>query len=275
MQVSVQSGDLEAVSTEVLAVPLFEEGAATPLTADIDRRLNGQLASALSAGHVSAKPNRNSSLLTLGLLPFRRLLLIGAGKREDWDATRARTFSGIAVRQARTTGQRTLTLALPAGTDDAASVAGSVHGAILANFTTAQYKSTESDEVDLESLNLLVTADPEVARTRAEKARIVGEAANLARSLANEPGNVLTPTVFAERARAGAEAHGLEYEVLDEDQMQGLGYGALLGTSRGSAEPAKLVTLRYTGGTGESTVGLVGKGITFDSGGISIKPAAA
>ncbi|MBA2363858.1 MAG: leucyl aminopeptidase [Chloroflexia bacterium] len=275
MQVTVQSGGLEAVSTEVLAVPLFEEGVeAVPVTAEIDRRLNGQLALAVAAGHVSPKLNGISSLLTLGLLPFTRVILIGAGKQDDWDAQRARTFAGIAVRQARTTGQPSLTVALPAGADNAASVAGAVHGAALANFSTAQFKSTEPEDVDVEGLNLLLTDDTDKVRTAAEKARILGEAANLARSLANEPGNVLTPTTFAERARAVAEAHSLEYDVLDESQMQDLGYGGLLGTSRGSAEPAKLVTLRYTGGTGEATIGLVGKGITFDSGGISIKPAA-
>ena len=275
MQVLVETGGLEAVKTEVLATPLFEDGVqASPLTAEIDRRLNGQLESAVTAGHVSAKLNRASSLLTLGMLPFTRVLLIGAGKQDDWDAARARSVAGIAVRQARSTRQSAITFAVPDGADIVGSVAGAVHGAMLANFSTAQYKTNEREDADVGSLTVLVTEVTDEARMSAEKARIMGDAANLARALANEPGNLLTPSVFAERARAIAETHGLEYDVLDEDGMQERGYGALLGTSRGSAEPAKLVTLRYSGGSGEATIGLVGKGITFDSGGISIKPAA-
>ena len=273
MQVSVVRGGVDAVRTGVLAVPVWEEGpAADPLLAELDGRLEGALSAALSAGDVPTKPHKASSLLTLGRLPFRRLLLVGAGKREEWDARRARTIAGTAVRQLRGTHAEA-TIYLPPSTDTRGTLAGAVHGALLADFSTARYKTRDPEETAFERLHVLVAEGADDLAPVAEKARVLGEAANLARSLANEPGNKLTPTVFAERAREVAEAHGLRCEVMDEDGMAARGYGAILGVSRGSAEPARLVTLRYDGGEGAPTVGLVGKGITFDSGGISIKPA--
>ncbi|MEJ7653933.1 MAG: leucyl aminopeptidase [Chloroflexia bacterium] len=126
----------------------------------------------------------------------------------------------------------------------------------------------------METLGLLVSGDEPGSLERAvEHATVIGEATNLARSLANEPGNRLTPNEFADRAEQVALAGGLDYHAMDENELEERGYGALLGVSQGSRQPARMVTLRYLAGPDAPTIGFVGKGVTFDSGGISIKPA--
>ncbi len=274
MQIALLDGGLESAQSDILIVPVFEEGTGgDSLLSDLDSRLDGSLSTAIQSGDVSTKPNRVSSLLSLGKLPVRRVLLVGAGKRADWNAKRARTVAGSAVRHLHVNGQSAAALYLPGSDDRASVVAAAIHGAHLADFSPAQYKTRDKAETPFEKLEVLLEGASEDISRVLEKSGVMGEAANLARSLSNEPGNKLTPTVFAERAREVAEANGLLYEVMDEAEMEQKGYGALLGVSRGSAEPAKLVTLRYTAGESLPTVGLVGKGITFDSGGISIKPA--
>jgi leucyl aminopeptidase len=274
MDIAVIGGGIDDIRADVLVVPVFTGGVGEDaLLADLDGRLEGALSAELSAGGVATKLHRITTILALGRLPARLLLLAGAGDRAEWGPKRARTVAGTVVRHLRRAKQPRAALSLPPGDDLAASVAAAVHGAQIANFSTAQYKTGDAEHAGFEELQILVgEPHPELERA-AEKARIMGEAANLARSLANEPGNKLTPAVFAERAREVAEASGLRCEVMDEAALEERGYGAILGTARGSAEPPRLVTLRYDGGQGKPLIGLVGKGITFDSGGISIKPA--
>ncbi len=275
MQVSVVNGALDSVKTDVLVAPVFEDGFdADPFLSDLDARLDGALTAALSSADVSSKLHRASSVLSLGKLPVRRVLLVGAGKQAEWDAKRARTTAGTAIRHLKSSGQAAATLYVPPAGDLVASAAAAVHGAVLADFSVAQYKTRGEDETEFQHLQLLVAGAPQDLTTVTQKSRVIGDAANLARSLANEPGNKLTPTIFAQRAQEVADAHGLGCEILDEAELERRGYGAILGTSRGSDEPARMVTLRYRAEDESApTLGLVGKGITFDSGGISINPA--
>jgi leucyl aminopeptidase len=152
-----------------------------------------------------------------------------------------------------------------------------VVGALLGLYRFDAWKAERSPKA-IDQLTLLVAAgDAAKAAKAADAGRIVGEAVCLARDLGNEPGNKATPSYLAEQARRIAEAEGLAIDVLEESDMERLGMGALLGVSRGSQEPAKLIVLTYEpkGPKGRrDTVALVGKGLTFDSGGISIKPGA-
>jgi leucyl aminopeptidase len=150
-------------------------------------------------------------------------------------------------------------------------------GLTLAEFDAGSYKTAGYDRFDLTSAGLIV--DPrirEVAERAARRGRIIGEHCNIARQLDNEPGNALTPSVFANRLAEIARSGGLSVEVLDHHELERLGMGMLLGVGRGSAEPPRLVAIRYepAGAPASPVLGLVGKGITFDTGGISIKPAA-
>ncbi len=273
MQISLRVGRLQDAASDTLILPVFEEGlAGDGLTAEIDSRLDGALTQGIHARQVSGKLHSISNLLTLGKLAAAHVLVVGAGKEADWSAKTARRVAGTAIRRLRADRQSAATLIWPHS--DVESIAAAVHGAQLANFSPGQYKTGNAEE-DVQSLEILVSeGDSESLTQVAEKARIIGQASNLARSVANEPGNKLTPAIFAEKARELAEASGLQIEVMEEAEMFEKGYGAILGVSRGSDEPAKLVTMRYNGSESGPTIGLVGKGITFDSGGISIKPAA-
>ncbi|HEX8852770.1 MAG TPA: leucyl aminopeptidase [Pyrinomonadaceae bacterium] len=163
---------------------------------------------------------------------------------------------------------------------DAGRVASvAVEGAFLGLFEPSKYRTVERDERAIERLFVIVEgADEEAVRRGAERGRIVGESVNFTRDLANEPGAYMTPTIMAERAQEIASEFGLEIDVLDWDRMEQEGMGSLLSVARGSDQPPKLIILKYMpeGQTsvadGEDYLALVGKGITFDTGGISLKP---
>jgi leucyl aminopeptidase len=155
-------------------------------------------------------------------------------------------------------------------------VSAAVEGAILGDFETDRYKTDKKDVKSLERFSVSLGEGGPHLEAAARRGRILAEAQNFARELANEPGNLLTPLGLAEHARRTAGEFGLEYEVLDRDRMAQLGMGSLLGVAIGSAEPPALIVLRYRPAAepaGRVHLGLIGKGVTFDTGGISIKGA--
>lgn len=196
----------------------------------------------------------------------KRLVLVGGGKRAQFDAATLRRTVGSTVRSLKAKGVKKLAWQLAEG--DAAAAA---EGAVLGDFECDQHKSTK-DTKSLESFVLLTT---ESAREAVARGVILAESQNFTRELVNEPANILTPGVLAQRAQAMAAESGLECEILDQDRMKQLGMGSLLGVAMGSSEPPYLIILRYKPATAKSTdhLGLVGKGVTFDTGGVSIKPA--
>ena len=216
-----------------------------------------------------------------GKIRARRLLLVGAGKREEFSLDTVRKVTGSAARFLRGKGARSMAILRRSQLDIEASAQAAVEGALLGLFEPDMYKTESKEERHMDEL-ILAAASPEfndVLARGVERGRVIGEAVNLARELSNEPSSNLTPTELAERSRETASRFGLEIDVLDEARMKELGMGALLGVSRGSDEPAKLIVLRYTPdetepmGNDADVLAIVGKGVTFDSGGISIKPA--
>jgi leucyl aminopeptidase len=197
----------------------------------------------------------------------KRLVLVGGGKRAQFDSAALRKAVGTAVRALKAKGVKKLAWLLAGGDAEAAA-----EGALLANFEPDQHKSKKESK-DLETFVLLAETSVQAA---IDKGIILAESQNFTRELVNEPGNLLTPGVLAERARAMAAEAGLECEILDRDRMKQLGMGSLLGVAQGSIEPPYLIIVRYKpAGTPSSSdhLGLVGKGVTFDTGGVSIKPA--
>jgi leucyl aminopeptidase len=197
----------------------------------------------------------------------KRLVLVGGGKRAQFDAAALRKSVGAAVRALKSKGVKKLAWLLAGGDAEAA-----VEGAILADFEPDRHKSKR----EAKNLETFVLLAGESVRAAVERGIVLAESQNFTRELVNEPGNLLTPGVFAERARAMAEAAGLECEILDQDRMRQLGMGALLGVAQGSAEPPYLIIVRYkpAGGPNRADhLGLIGKGVTFDTGGVSIKPS--
>jgi leucyl aminopeptidase len=207
-----------------------------------------------------------------------RVLVVGLGAKDEFEPERARVAAALAAREAATYEVREIAWSLPAANGDGAAVASAiVEGTILASYRFDRFKTAEDEEEGpppvLESL-VLYGAD-ERASAAAETARVVGEAANRARDLQNLPANVVTPTYLAERATEIAVAHErVEVDVLGRGQIEDLGMGGLVGVSKGTAEEPRLIVLRYAGERGGEVIGLVGKAVTFDSGGISIKPGA-
>lgn len=205
-------------------------------------------------------------------LKAKRLVLAGGGKRERFDSPELRKLAGVALRALKPKGARNIVLALDEPYRSDAYVAAAVEGALLADVESDRYKTDpKKNEKQVDRFAVLGGSESAL-----NYGRIVAESQNFTRSLANEPPNLLTPMRLAERAREMAAEQGLECEVLDQDRMRHLGMGALLGVAQGSAEPPALIIVRYkpaSPGPSKDHLGLVGKGVTFDTGGISIKPA--
>ena len=208
------------------------------------------------------------------------LVLVGTGAASDRTSESLRQAAAAGVRKARELGARSVTLVPPAGRGAVhrprALAEALVEGAVQGLYRFEAYKESPSEQ-EIEQLSLVVPSKGlAAARRGAEEGEILGEAVCYARSLGNEPGNTATPTYLAESALAMSGELGLGVQILEEDEMQRLGMGALLGVSQGSAQPAKLIILTHEPKrkTRTETVAIVGKGLTFDTGGISIKPGA-
>ncbi len=200
----------------------------------------------------------------------KRLVVVGAGKRSAFDAAVLRRAVGSTVRSLKQKGVKTLAWWLSEG-----DAAATVEGAILGNFEPDQHKTSSKESKPLDSFLLVAASSPET-QVAFELGKILADAQNFTRELVNEPANLMTPMILADRARAMASEVGLECEVLDQDRMRQLGMGSLLGVAQGSAEPPALIVVRYhppATSTSADHLGLVGKGVTFDTGGVSIKPA--
>jgi leucyl aminopeptidase len=273
---------------DLLAVPCFERDELRDL-AGLDEASAGEVRRAQASREFTGKP------FELFLTPLidrtwraHRVALVGAGASSDWSTDRARKVSAFVALAAR--DRRIGRLAFlhrtgtagsgPAGTPEEPDWAQAIaEGLMFGAFASGKYKTGEKDQVALTELSVVLPGLDSglmaAVQAAVARGRVLGECTNLARGLANEPGGTLTPRALAERA-ADIVGAGVGVNVLDETQIGELGMGLLLGVARGSHEPPRLIVLRYEppGAPGSPVLGLVGKGVTFDTGGISIKPAA-
>ncbi len=263
------------IEADALVVPAFElVNGEAPMPAAVVEAWLGDLR---ASGEFKGKLLETALLHRPAGLKARRLLVVGAGKPEKCGAVELRRVAGAALRLLKPKGAKSIVLALEPACATTECVAAATEGALLGDFDPDRYKTeNQSEKKVVESFAIAVAEADAALEEAARRGRIVAESQNFARDLVAEPGNRLTPTVLAARAREVAAAQGLECEVLDRDRMQELGMGALLGVAAGSAEPPAFVVLRYRpeGAAADGVhLGLIGKGITFDSGGISIKPS--
>ena len=282
MEVRAEFGNFWDVDVEALVVFIYEDDRADEgALRELDERAGGVLSELLGSDEIRGKQGDQVFLYRPGKLRARRLLLVGAGKREDFSFDTVRKVTGSAARFLRSKGVRSMAILRRSQLDLEKSAQAAVEGALLGLFEPDMYKTEHKEDRRIEEL-VIVAANAgsnDLLANGAERGRIIGEAVNVARELSNEPSSVLTPSELAERSKETAARFGLDVDVLDEARMKELGMGALLGVARGSDEPAKLIVLRYTPGGTEpmgndaEVIAIVGKGITFDSGGISIKPA--
>jgi leucyl aminopeptidase len=275
MQVSVLAQPPGASNADTVAIGVFEGEEAPP-----------GAPAALSELLASGEARRSFKKLALAHADGKRWLLVGLGTRPDFTAERARVAAAVVSARAREISTRALCWQLPADSEPAIAAA-LVEGTILSDYRYERHKSApangdEPGEDASRQFEQLIVSGSDALEGAVAGAALVGDAANRARDLQNRPGNDLTPTALGEYARAlGEEIDGLSAEVEGREQIVARGMGAFAAVAQGSEQEPALITLRYDGpptppaaGSRGPTLGLVGKAVTFDSGGISLKPGA-
>ena len=284
MKINVELTDITTADTPALIVNLFK-GVDVPggATGAVDRALDGMITRLIEDGEITGKKGEMTLLHTMGKIAPARVVVAGLGSQEDFDTEVVRRVSSEAVRFLRRRGiASAVTIAHGAGIgglEPEESGQAIAEGSMLGLYRFDRYH-TNGDGADGEFEDLVVAELDSVRadsiRQGVERGQAIANATMIARNLVNEPANVMTPTAMAEVARQVAETNALGYEVLDNADMREMGMGAFIGVAQGSEEPAKLIILTYQGDPDnpDNNLGLIGKGITFDTGGISLKPAA-
>lgn len=280
MDIKVVAGEIAKIKTGAIIVGFFEgtERLAGDIAA-IDKALNGVITQLRSQGEIKGKLNELTTIHSLDKIPASRVLVVGLGKEKEFSLDKVRGAIAEACRWLRRKDVSDIaTIPLGAGTAGISpeSAAQAVtEGALLGLYSFRKHITKEPEFGEIKQLSII--ADKQLVpllEKSCSKGKVLAEATNLARDMINEPANWMTPTHMAETAKKLAESYGLEVTVLEREQMEELGMGALLGVAQGSKQPPKFIVLRYSGSDSKETdIALVGKGITFDSGGISIKPA--
>ncbi len=285
MQVQIETSPAEKIEADALAVVCFETSngqAAAPAVASSiapDPEIaaqSGWLAELRSSGEFTGKLYEISMLHRPEGISAKRLVVIGGGKRENFSSVEARRIAGTLVRSLRSKGLRSIALLMEESSNPDL-VSAAAEGAILGGWEADKYK-TDPKKTDKQIDNFTILApgaDSNTLQGAVEKGQIIAEAQNLTRDLVNEPPNRLTPGILAEAAQSMSAELGLHCEVLDQDAMTQLGMGALLGVAQGSSNPPFFIAIQYrpSMNSGDAHLALVGKGVTFDTGGLSIKPA--
>ena len=284
MKINAKTIDITTIATPALIVNLFS-GVEKPggATGAVDQALDGAISLLIEDGEIKGKQGELTLLHTMGKIGPARVLVAGLGKLEDFDVDVARRVSSEALRFLSSRGIcEAVTVAHGAGAGGLSpEQAGRAiaEGALLGLYRFDRYR-TNGDTADSDFAELTIAErGEERAQAIGEgvaQGRAMAEATSIARNMVNEPANAMTPSAMAETARRVAEEHGLGFEVMDNADMKDRGMGAFIGVAQGSDEPAKLIILTYEGDPAnpENNLGLIGKGITFDTGGISLKPAA-
>jgi leucyl aminopeptidase len=244
----------------------------------VDQALSGAIGALVSDGDLKGKLNEIAVLYPRGAISAGRVIVVGLGKAEEFTLDKARQAAGTAAKKARDLGAKSIaTIAFGAGAgglDVQSAGQATVEGVLLGLYEFRIHKSKPAEHGTVESL-MLVESDPaKLAEVEAgaRVGRILADATNLSRDLVNQPSNHMTPHSLADAARVMASQNKLHCQVMSLEQMAELGMGALLGVTRGSDEPPQFIILEHKPDAGRPVI-LIGKGITFDSGGISIKPS--
>jgi len=279
MQITIETRPPAAIETEALVSYVFEqdnpiEGA----VAELDRIAGGALRKLAASGEITGKSLEMTLLHSVSGLAAERLLLVGAGKPEKFDAAELRRLAGAALRHLKARSVKRLVFLARENDRNTAAAEAITEGLLIAGFESDKYKTEKKNGKEVETAVLAgwgTSAGAQAERAVA-RGRIIAEAQNFTRELVNEPSNRLTPRMLADRAAAMAAEAGLAVEILDERKMRELKMGALLSVAQGSDEPPRLIVVTYTPPQprpGAPVIGLIGKAITFDTGGISIKSA--
>ena len=282
MEIKVIAGDISKIEADAVIVNHFEdmehpEGE----TAILDTALGGVISELINQGEIKGKLNKVTAVHSLGRIPAARVAVIGLGKQQELTLDRIRGAMAQTCRVLRNNYVSSVATIVQgeglAGITAEGSAQAMVEGALLGVYTFRRHITKEAEHGEIKQLTIVDADENKVSAMEqgCNKAKILAEATNLARDMVNEPANYMTPSHMAEQASKLAETYGLEVNTLEREKMQELGMGALLGVAQGSQQPPKFIVLNYKGSdSGETDIALIGKAITFDSGGISIKPSS-
>jgi leucyl aminopeptidase len=290
MQVKIETSPLDTLAVDALAVICFEVKDTSQLDSPTNAESipdpgiadqSGWLADLRASGEFTGKLYETALLHRPQVVRAKRLIVIGGGSREKFSTVEVRNIGGALVRILKCKGVRSIALTLPdQGVSDvplAEYVTAATEGAILGAWEPDKYKSDPKiKEKQIDSFTIAIPGGNSGALNEAlRRGEIIAESQNLTRDLVNEPANKLTPAALAETAKQMAGECELACEVLDQNEMTKLGMGALLGVAQGSTNPPFLIVIKYNppAVAGNAHLALVGKGVTFDTGGISIKPS--
>jgi leucyl aminopeptidase len=281
MKVQVKKTKPEAYRGEAIVVCHFEDSRKLAGSAyRLDRSSGGLLGEVMKSGDFTGKHAQMSVIYTRGALPARRVLLLGLGKKKEFDLEKLRRAFSKAARSARELGLSEYAIALDPqdGTRSLEDLTeAAVEGSLLGLYRFTQYKTADKESSrEIKRISIVAAGNKEVRRMKeaAGKAEVISTAVCYARDLISTPSNEMTPRDMARKAREAVVSKKVRLSTLDNRRMEKLGMNALLSVARGSKEPARLIILEYSGGRrGEKPYVIVGKGLTFDSGGISLKPA--
>jgi len=279
MQITLETKPFAALETEALITYVFEES--DPVQgriAEIDKAAGGLLGKLAKSGELTGKMLEFTLVHAPAGLKTARLLLVGAGKREQFNGAALRKIAGAALRHLKSRSVKKFALLVREGAATEENAQTIAEGVLAADFEADKYKTEKKNGKTIESVEVSGYSDAERAAgdKGLSKGRIIADSQNFARDLINEPSNKLTPRILAQKAEAMAKEAGLAVEVLDEKKITDLKMGALLSVAQGGPEPPRVMVVTYTPANpkpGGPVIGLVGKAVTFDTGGISIKPA--
>ena len=275
------SGNFTDAGVDALAVAVFkDEKPSSGVLKDLDRLTGGHISAVIKSEEFKGESG-DTALLRLspkGKLKASRLLLVGVGDRKEFKGSEIAAAAGTATRSLRKSNAKSIGFFFRNGIDAVDAAQNAAVGAVTSQFELDKYKTKDKNEKAVVKFVLCIEGASNGDLKRGlSRGQAIGESMNFTRDLANEPPNILTPTEMANRAQKMAREVGLRCDILDEAKMRKLGMGSLLSVSDGSEQPAKMIVLRYTPARNTGKKGdllaLVGKGITFDTGGISIKPA--
>ena len=281
MKIHIQRGKVAEYHTEALLVAHFEDSASPEGPAGLlDQSCGGQIRDILAGGDFQGKLYQISVLYMRGAIPAKRIVIVGLGKRADFDLEKLRSAYAKAGQQIRALNLKEFALSidteilnkpLPQLTE------AILEGMMLGLYRFTPYKTIDRGNIsDIQHIHMVVENEGalKIVEESARRAEAIAKAVIFARDLVSRPGNEMTPSDLAREARQVARKKGVTLRILDVARMKKLGMHALLGVARGSSEPAKFIILEYYGRRkSDPPIALVGKGLTFDSGGISIKPS--
>ncbi|UCD10011.1 MAG: leucyl aminopeptidase [Dehalococcoidales bacterium] len=280
MEIKIAPGNIKEAEADAIIVCLFE--GTERLKGDlvgIDSALEGEISRLLDSGEIKGKLNQLTTIHTLGKLPGSRVVICGIGKEDELHLDSIRKAVAKTCRSLEQNNVETVATVVFGNSRIPVeeSIQAMTEGALLGTYSFRRHITKEAEHADIRQLTIMTDDNNLISEMESGriKGQIIAEAVMNARDMVNEPANYMTPTDMAEIARQTGDETGLEVEILEKEVMQELGMGALLGVARGSEQLPKFIIMKYSGGkTPDTEIALIGKAITFDSGGISIKPSA-